>query len=211
MDLHYLNRIDSTQTYLKQHLKEHPNSQNICFYTHEQTNGIGSRDNSWTGKKGNLFFSFCISKNYLPDDLPLQSASIYFSFLFKQCLEKNGSNVWLKWPNDFYINDKKIGGTITHFSADRLLCGIGLNLIETDAQYGYLDVKIDVQKCLIKYLMLVEEKKSWKEIFSLYKIEFHKSMEHKTTIQGEKKTLRDAVLLDDGSITINNKRVYSSR
>ena len=211
MDLYYLNHIDSTQTYLKQYLNEHPNSKNICFYTNEQTNGIGSRENSWTGKKGNLFFSFAVDKNDLPSDLPIQSASIYFSFLLKQCLEKNGSKVWLKWPNDFYINDKKIGGTITHLNGDRLLCGIGLNLIQTDLQYGFLDIQINAQKCLHEYLRVVEEKKSWKEIFSLYKIEFHKSMEHKTTIQGEKTTLQEAVLLDDGSIIINNKRVYSSR
>ena len=34
----------------------------------------------------------------------------------------------IKWPNDFYIDDKKIGGTITNLSGKYVYCGIGTNL-----------------------------------------------------------------------------------
>ena len=211
MDLFYLESVDSTHTHLKKHLQTHKDSHNICFYTHNQTNGIGSRDNQWIGKKGNLFFSFAIQKSDLPSDLPMQSASIYFSYLLKFYLEQQGSKVWLKWPNDFYVNDKKIGGTITHLNGDRLLCGIGLNLVQFNGDYGSLDIQIDPMKALENYFILIKEKKSWKDIFSLYKIEFHISKSYKTTIQGEKIALHNAQLLEDGSIMINNKKVYSSR
>ena len=68
-----------------------------------QTNGVGSRGNSWIGGEGNLFFSFCVEEKHLPKDLPLASISIYFSALVKEILANQGSMVWLKWPNDFYL------------------------------------------------------------------------------------------------------------
>lgn len=211
LDLIYLESVDSTHSYLKNHLLNNPQTKNICFYTYNQTNGIGSRDNQWIGKKGNLFFSFAIKKADLPKDIPIQSSSIYFSYLLKYCLKQKGSNVWLKWPNDFYIEDKKIGGTITHLSSEWLVCGIGLNLLKINDDYGNLDIQLDPKKCLENYFIFIKEKKSWKDIFSLYKIEFHKSKSFKTTIQGEKKALQNAQLLEDGSIMLNNKKVYSSR
>ena len=60
--------------------------------------------------------------------LPIQSSSIYFSFILNEIISNQGSSIWLKWPNDFYVDDKKIGGTITNFSNNCYYCGIGLNL-----------------------------------------------------------------------------------
>jgi BirA family biotin operon repressor/biotin-[acetyl-CoA-carboxylase] ligase len=107
-------------------------------------NGIGSRGNSWSGKKGNLFFSFVIKKEFLPKDLPLQSSLYLCIFLLKKILKDLGFKIWLKWPNDFYIDNKKIGGTITTVSKDLIYCGIGLNLKNVDEDFGKLDIKIDV-------------------------------------------------------------------
>jgi len=94
----YLKSIDSTQLYLKRLLKQSPNE--YFVYTTNQTQGIGSKNNKWIGVKGNLFFSFCILKNNLPNDLRLESCSIYFSYLLKDILKMHGSMVFIKWPND---------------------------------------------------------------------------------------------------------------
>jgi len=115
MDIVYLDEIDSTHRYLKEYIKENGFKIPIAVVTQNQTNGIGSRENSWYGMQGNLFFSFVLSKDFLPNDLKIESASIYFSYVLKEILTKYGSCVWLKWPNDFYLDDKKIGGTITTF------------------------------------------------------------------------------------------------
>lgn len=58
MNIIRLNEVDSTHTYLKELIKKDGFSHPICIVTDYQTNGIGSRGNSWTGKRGNLFFSF---------------------------------------------------------------------------------------------------------------------------------------------------------
>lgn len=211
MEILFLESVDSTHTYLKNHIKNNGYKKPLCIASDFQTKGIGSRDNSWEGEKGNLFFSFVINKSYLSFDLPVQSYSIYFSFILKELLEALGSDVWLKWPNDFYIKDKKIGGTITNLNGELVYCGIGLNLKFTNTKYGYLDIEIDSNRLLQEYFKILNEKKSWKHIFSKYLIEFKKSKQFKTTIDGEKISLSEAILNDDGSIIINNKKVFSLR
>lgn len=201
-----LDEVDSTHKYLKEYILKNEYTNPLCIVTDLQTQGIGSRGNSWIGKKGNLFFSFVIDINSLPNDLPLQSTSIYFTFILKIILKNLGSKVWIKWPNDFYMKDKKIGGTITSMSKNLIFCGIGLNLVDVEKEYDKLDIKINIDEVLEKYFFEIEKNISWKQIFSDFKIEFEKSKKFRTTIDNQKISLENAILNDDGSIEINNKR-----
>ncbi|MEA3314842.1 MAG: biotin--[acetyl-CoA-carboxylase] ligase [Campylobacterota bacterium] len=210
MGIHYLKEINSTQTYLKDYIKNNGYSNAYLVYTNNQTDGIGSRNNKWIGVKGNLFFSYVIDIKQLPSDLPIQSASIYFSFIFKEILKKYGSDIWLKWPNDFYIENKKIGGTITNMANNLLFCGIGLNLKYVQKDFGFLDIKFQ-DIFLNEFFDSILEKKTWKQIFSKFLIEFEKSKNMKTTIDNNKILLDRAKLNLDGSILINSKKVYSLR
>ena len=189
MEIQFLESVDSTHRYLKNKIKTKGFEKPLCIATTLQTDGIGSRDNSWKGKKGNLFFSFVLKKEDLPNDLLMQSYSIYFSFLLKEILKEKGSKVWLKWPNDFYIKEKKIGGTITNLSGELVYCGIGLNLIQVEEQFGFLDITIDSKSFLKEYLEVVTKKTSWKKLFSKYLLEFELSKKFKATINDQKISL----------------------
>ena len=206
-----LDEIDSTHRYLKELIQKQGYNYPTCITTTFQTNGIGSRGNSWEGVKGNLFFSFVFNKTNLPKDLELQSASIYFSYILKKVLSHEGSNVWLKWPNDFYIEDKKIGGTITTVTKDLLFCGIGLNLIQVNSDFGKLDININQKTILERYFKNLKKEISWKQIFSEFKIEFQRSKKYEATIENKKISLQNAILNQDGSIEIDNKKVFSLR
>jgi len=177
----------------------------------EQTAGVGSRDNSWEGGEGNLFFSFAVELDDLPDDLPLSSASIYFSFIMREILEAYDNNVWLKWPNDLYQNSDKIGGTITKKTDTILLCGMGINLQKNLNGFKALNLNVEPIFLLKEYLLSLEKYPSWKQVFSLYRIEFERSREYFTHIDGELKSLENAILSEDGSLLIEKKRVYSIR
>lgn len=211
MEIIYLKSINSTHTYLKEHIQKNGYNKPLAVVAQNQTNGIGSRDNKWIGAKGNLFFSFVFHSSILPDDLPIQSYSIYFSYLLKEVLEKLDSKVWLKWPNDFYLKENKVGGTITNIKGDLVFCGIGLNLVDVENQYGALDIDINVNSVLKDYFSSIKRNKPWKQIFSKFSIEFEKSKVYKTTINDKKVSLSTAVLNSDGSITIDNKKVFSLR
>ena len=206
-----LNEVDSTHKYLKEYISEYGYLEPLCIVTDFQTNGIGSRGNSWYGKKGNLFFSFVFDIDFLPKDLPLQSISIYVSYILKKVLKELNSDVWVKWPNDFYIGNKKIGGTITNMNKSLVFCGIGLNLLEVNDEFGKLDIKIDIDNILETYFFELEKKILWKQIFSEFQIEFQLSKRFHTTIDNQKISLEYAKLSEDGSIEINNKKVFSLR
>jgi len=205
------NTLASTQTYLLDVLKAKKVNTPICVMAKEQTAGIGSRDNSWEGGEGNLFFSFAMSLDDLPKDLPLSSASIYFSYIMREVISDYGVDIWLKWPNDLYHNLDKIGGTITKKVDNILICGMGINLQKNANGFKALNLNVEPIFLLKAYLLTLAEYRSWKQIFSLYRIEFERSGAFYTHIDGELKPLKNAILSEDGSLLIENKRVYNIR
>ncbi len=209
--IYWFDEIDSTHQYLIAALREGTLLAPCGIGATHQNNGVGSRGNRWVGEEGNFFFSFCVEEKQLPSDLPLASISIYFSSLMKEILEEKGSHVWLKWPNDFYCNDKKIGGMITTKVGTNIVGSIGINICSAPENFGVLDVVI-TPKTLAELLMQwVEKKISWKKVFSKYKIEFDKNRKFSFHLDGKLVSLSDAILCDDGSIELENKKVYSLR
>jgi len=175
LDIHYFDTLPSTQTYLVEAIQKKRLSPPVAVLAYEQHAGVGSRDNAWSGGEGNFFASVAIKVSDLPDDLSLSSASIYFSFMMKQTLLELGENIWLKWPNDFYKNDEKVGGTITKKVNDTLVCGIGINLKKSQNGYSALQSDISPKILLEKYLFALEKFPKWKQVFSEYEIEFELS------------------------------------
>lgn len=176
-----------------------------------QSNGTGSRGNSWESVDDALLFSFALPLEILPEDLKVESASIYFMYILKELLVKNGSKSWFKWPNDIYIGDKKVGGCITSFlSAQKtLVCGIGLN-IKADPIYGECDIKIDKITLLKEYLSIFSASPRWKQIFINFEVEFLKTRECAARLSSIE-CLENATLNSDGSLTIEDKKVFSLR
>lgn len=203
--------IPSTHQYVSDLLRSNSIVPPYALGCDEQPNGIGSRGNGWIGKRGNLFFSFCVEEKHLPEDLPLASISIYFSALLKHVLEAKGSKVWLKWPNDFYLDEQKIGGIITTKINTSIIGSIGLNLLHSPEEFGVLDIKIKPKELALLFLKVLEEKRVWKKVFSKYQLEFDKNGPYAFHLDGKVVSLRDAILNNDGSITIENKKVYSLR
>jgi BirA family biotin operon repressor/biotin-[acetyl-CoA-carboxylase] ligase len=211
LKIHYLNSIDSTQRYTKEQIKNKNKKPPFAVFTTLQTNGIGSRKNTWEGLEGNLFLSFAITQEELPSDLKLESASIYFSYLLKEVLQEYGSSVWIKWPNDFYIGESKIGGMITNLVDGVLICGVGINLVKNPKGFEKLDIEVDIEDLLKNYFKKVEKKVLWKQVFSKYKLEFYKNQNFSTHTNNLQIPLADASLQEDGSIVLNGERIYSLR
>ena len=211
MEIRYFNTLPSTQKYLLEQLEEGKIQVPVAVISSEQSSGLGSRDNSWSGGEGNFFASIAVDLDMLPQDLPLGSASIYFSFIMKQTLEALGENIWLKWPNDFYLNDEKVGGTITRKVNNTLVCGIGINLKNSQNGYRALQCDISPEILLKNYLFALEKFPKWKQVFSEYEIEFRLSRKFSVHIENYQKSLADATLCEDGSLIIEGKRVFSLR
>lgn len=99
-----------------------------------QTNGRGRRGNDWnSSNNGNLYTSYVCSINH---------AKISNIALLPQCVaikicEAISQNLNIianvKWPNDIFINDKKVGGIlletiINHDENITCIIGVGMNI-----------------------------------------------------------------------------------
>ncbi|MBD5165073.1 biotin--[acetyl-CoA-carboxylase] ligase [Helicobacter sp.] len=206
--------IESTQVFLSQKVRKGELKPPIMVVAKRQSGGIGSRGNAWENVKEGLYFSFALQINSLPQDLPLESISIYMGFVFKEVLQENGSQIWLKWPNDLYIDKQKVGGILCSKLGEIILCGIGLNLEIESQNFGALDIKIPKEKILESFIERLEnnkKKSSWKQIFSKYSLEFTNNFNHTFHHNGKIISLRNALLCEDGAILVEGEKIYSLR
>ena len=211
MEIRSFESLPSTQQYLLAEIERGGVTVPTAVIAAEQTAGIGSRENSWAGGRGNFFASVAVDEAMLPEDLPPASASIYFAFLMKEALSHLGEDVWLKWPNDLYLQEAKIGGVITRKRDPFLVVGIGINLKKDQNGYSSLDTDISPLILLNIFLEALQKKPKWKQVFSQFKIEFDLNKSYFTHYQGERIAMQDAILCSDGSLTIEGEKVYSLR
>ena len=128
--LHFI-ELDSTNDYLK---NNYESLINLTFVSADyQIKGRGRNERKWFSSKGeNLLFSILIKENITLKEPGLYS--IYCIVEIAKYLEKIGlKNVLIKWPNDIYVNDKKILGVLSegkYLGSDLLyvIVGIGLNV-----------------------------------------------------------------------------------
>lgn len=211
--------LESTQTFLIGALKDSKLQAPVCIICRSQTQGIGSRGNTWEHTPNALYFSFALPLELLPHDLRLESASIFFGYILKQNLQALGSKVWLKWPNDLYVERDKVGGVLSTKIQNTLVCGIGVNLFGTHradiAKYGTIEkgvsTNIDKKTFVQNYLQTVEKTESWKQIFRFYQLEFESNFAFSFHHQGRELFFKDARLLEDGSICVDSQVIYSLR
>ena len=123
----HFKEIDSTNNYLK---NSYQILDNFTFVTADyQSHGKGRKDRVWSSESGaNLMFSFLIKE---PALLKKYSAlSIISAVEVAKLLESyKFKGVSVKWPNDVFINDKKVCGILLEGQIlQYLVVGVGLNV-----------------------------------------------------------------------------------
>jgi BirA family biotin operon repressor/biotin-[acetyl-CoA-carboxylase] ligase len=107
------------------------------LWTDFQTKGRGQADNSWESAPGmNLLCSILF---YPPHLSANQSFAIVelAALSVKRTLDKYVSDISIKWPNDIYLQNRKICGIlieneIVESNISRSIIGIGINLNQTE-------------------------------------------------------------------------------
>ena len=211
MQVEFVEQIPSTQRFLVDAVREGRITPPFAIAANRQSAGIGSRGNDWQSASGNLAFSFCVAQTDLPADVPPQSASIYFAMIMQELLASLGSQLWLKWPNDFYLGERKIGGTLTTRVGEIYVCGMGINLKNAPQNAGILDIEVSPSVAVGEFCKRLQTAPSCAEIFKKFEIEFEKSREFITHFEGEEISLKEAKLLPDGSLEVDGRRVFSLR
>ncbi|TSA86981.1 biotin--[acetyl-CoA-carboxylase] ligase [Helicobacter mehlei] len=203
----YFKTLPSTQLYLLQQIKDGTLDLPVCVVARHQSSGIGSRHQVWESVEKALTFSFAYPLGDLSSDVPQQSWSVYFGYLFKQSLQT--PCVWLKWPNDLYKEKAKIGGVMTQICHNVVVCGIGLNL--QASQHGALG-EVDSTEVLTRFFAMLEAKPSWLSVLEPYSLEFKTNHYDLHFKQGDQQIFfKEAHLLEDGALLIAGKKYYSYR
>ena len=129
----WFNSLKSTNSEAKEHIEEYDNLSVIATY--EQSAGRGQGDHTWYATPGkNLTFTIIFKpEGLLASDALLLTQITTISLL--SYLKKKHINARIKWPNDIWVEDKKICGILienilegTYVKSS--LIGIGLNVNE---------------------------------------------------------------------------------
>ena len=140
-----------------------------CVYVDIQTKGRGTHGREWVSQKGNLFASifFSLEKNYPPFNEFSIINPIIISDVIKHFCNKN---IKLKFPNDIFVNGKKICGilqeVITSKDKNFLIIGIGINIVSNpniNKDYKATNLLLETKKKrnikdLITYIVFSYEK-----------------------------------------------------
>jgi len=139
------------------------NKDSGCIYAKTQTKGRGTRGNDWISEEGNLFITifFQLKDGYPPfNEFSFINPVIISSVIENFCEKKN---ITFKWPNDVFVNKKKICGilqeVITRNSNKFLIIGVGINIISNP--------KINAKYQATNIFSESKKKPSIKEIISL--------------------------------------------
>ncbi len=143
----HLDRVHSTNSYLLECLQDSTPDRSLpegfLVSAEEQFAGRGQRGNQWHAEAGkNLTLSLLLYPKWLPISAQFRlnvAVALGLWDLLRSSIEKLGGDpidLRLKWPNDIYYGEKKLGGMliengITGRTLAHSVIGIGLNVNQT--------------------------------------------------------------------------------
>ena len=139
-----LERVDSTNAFANRVFATTKFEDGTVIWAHEQFAGRGQHDHIWESEAGkNLTLTVCLQPRFLSPDrqfrlnkaIALGALDFIRSLAFPEPRIANPESL-IKWPNDIYVGNRKIGGILIE---NRIMgstlaasfIGIGLNLNQT--------------------------------------------------------------------------------
>ncbi len=135
----YVKSLASTNSYASELLRQISVSEGSLIYTFEQEKGRGQRGNGWESEPNkNVTLSLVLHPQFLhPAEqfLLTKITSLAVADLMAEILDATTTNyrIHIKWPNDIYINDKKIAGILIEnylreSAIQTAIVGVGINV-----------------------------------------------------------------------------------
>jgi len=127
----------STNTYLFSQASEHMGKRYVAL-AEKQTGGRGRRGRTWVSPFGkNIYMSLLVT---MPGQIAaLEGFSLLVAIAVERALVQLGiDKVGLKWPNDVYLDGRKLAGILLESSQSQpnycqVVIGVGLNLSLSDS------------------------------------------------------------------------------
>jgi len=223
-----LDKVDSTNVYIRELLEKAPLDEGLIVWAQEQYAGKGQRGSSWLSQPGvNLTFSVVLRPHFLAikDQFWLTKAlalsvAEFVSSSFDAGLVK------IKWPNDIYVNDRKIAGILIENILEKSLikysiAGIGVNINQETFDPSLPNAtslklvagkEFDLRACLEKLCVSIEKfylllrNADYKKLDESYhKLLYRKDIWSKFSLNGEPKEGMIKGVSPSGHLLINTK------
>ena len=142
-NIHVFQTIDSTNTYARE-LAEKSSVSGLVILAEQQTAGRGRRGKNWVSPfAANIYLS--IVWDFEKGAQELEGLSLAVGVAVRRALIAHGvQGVKLKWPNDIYVEQKKLGGILLEMIGDpaghcSVVIGVGLNVSMPVSQASAID------------------------------------------------------------------------
>jgi len=129
----HVQRTASSNNYAISQLRENEIKEGAVFLAYDQTDGKGQLNNKWESEAGkNLTFSIVLKPSFLDIRHQFQLSKVVCLGI-ESFLSSIIDGVKIKWPNDIYVQDKKICGilienSIMNGNITHSVVGVGLNV-----------------------------------------------------------------------------------
>lgn len=149
--LKILSVVDSTNRYAREQAANHASS-GLVVLAEKQTAGRGRRGKVWVSPlASNIYMSVVWDFSGAGDTL--KGLSLAIGVAVRRALLKLGvAEIKLKWPNDIFVNGKKLGGILLEMIGDpsaecSVIVGIGINVLMSESSAEAIDQDwTDLQK-----------------------------------------------------------------
>ncbi len=130
-----IKEVDSTNNFLKNlSSNSKPLPEGTVIMAESQFAGRGQQQNRWHTEPGkNLTFSILLNPVFLAATNQFDLTRVVSLGVFDALKPLLGENLKIKWPNDIYYDDKKLGGILIESvlqgsQLKQAIIGIGLNV-----------------------------------------------------------------------------------
>lgn len=122
--------LTSTQDEMRARLEQGQNVHGLVIRALQQTSGRGQKSRDWQSLQGGSYQTLALKID------PQPQAAIAVAIGIAEVLRQHHVQAGLKWPNDIYLNHKKVAGILCEYIKGHLIIGIGVNVRNTVPEYA---------------------------------------------------------------------------
>lgn len=158
-----MSTVDSTQLKAKQALVG--NQDSFIILSDEQTKGRGRFNRYWRSTRGKGLWMSVVLRPDVPYAM-IPKFNLFMALGIRDAIQQfSKDEVTIKWPNDIYIDGKKVCGFLTEMVAnydaiEAIICGIGINMnhdpsdFDEEIQHSATSIRIHAENDFNRYEFL---------------------------------------------------------
>lgn len=175
-NIHFFDTLESTNLYAQERIKSKKITTNCVIVAKHQTVGKGQRGSRWSSNYGeNMLISFVLFPEFLMVEDAFYLSKITSLALFDFVCSMTEGQVKIKWPNDLYVQNKKIAGILienniigSKISSSVLGIGLNVNQMEFDQNLNATSLSLENKKKYqlteLPFGLLKHFESRWKEL-----------------------------------------------